>query len=89
MAITPEIGYLIHRFVSAADTSIEAANEIEVLLDDSFPDDDHVRQTVEMLAMYRPGGGEFLFDTAAMRQRLIETMEHIRRPNRREEPKAK
>jgi hypothetical protein len=42
-----------------------------------------------MLAMYRPGGGEFLFDTAAMRQRLIETMEHIRRPNRREEPKAR
>jgi hypothetical protein len=33
-----------------------------------------VQQTIEMLAMYRPGRGEFLFDTAAIKQRLIETM---------------
>jgi len=76
--MTSEIGGLIERFVSGADTSIEAANEIEVALEDSFPDDDYVQQTVEMLAMYRPEGGELLFDTAAIRQRLIETMKHLR-----------
>jgi len=76
--MTSEIGALIERFVSGADTSIEAANEIEVALEDSFPDDDYVQQTVEMLAMYRPEGGELLFDTAAIRQRLIETMKHLR-----------
>jgi hypothetical protein len=79
MIMTSEIEQLIHRFVSGADTSIVAANEIEVVLDDSFPDDDYVKQTVEMLAMYRPEGGEFLFDTAAIRQRLIETMKHLQK----------
>jgi hypothetical protein len=74
-----EIEQLIQRFISGADTSIEVANEIEVALDDSFPDDDYVQQTVEMLAMYRPEGGEFLFDTAAIRQRLIEMMKHLRK----------
>jgi hypothetical protein len=29
--------------------------------------------------MYRPEGGEFLFDTTAIRQRLIETMEHLQK----------
>lgn len=74
-----EIEQLIQRFISGADTSIEVANEIEVALDDSFPDDDYVQQTVEMLAMYRPEGGEFLFDTAAIRQPLIEMMKHLRK----------
>jgi hypothetical protein len=80
MIIISDIERLVQRFVSGADTSIEAANEIEVALDDSFPDSDYVQQTVEMLAMYRPGGGELLFDTAAIRQRLIETMKQLQGP---------
>jgi hypothetical protein len=72
-----EIKELIERFVSATDTSIDAANEIEASLDGSFPDDDYIQQTVEMLAMYRPGGENFLFDTAAISQRLIQTMEYL------------
>ena len=70
---------MIQRFVCNADASIEAANEIEVALDESSPDDDYVQQTVEMLAMYRPGGGTFLFDMAAIKQRLVETMEYLRK----------
>ena len=68
---------LIQRFVAGADVSIRAANEIEVALDD-YPDDDYLQQTREMLAMYRPDGGEYLFDTAAITQRLIETLEHLK-----------
>ncbi len=64
---------LIERFVAGSDTSIESANKIEVILDDQFPDDDYLQQTVEMLAMYRPEGGDFLFDTSAISQRLKET----------------
>jgi hypothetical protein len=79
MTVTSEIEQLIQRFVSGADTSIDAANEIEVALDDTLPDDDYVQQTVEMLAMYRPEGGEFLFNTATIRQRLIETMEYLQK----------
>jgi hypothetical protein len=69
--------HLIERFVSDRDTSIEAANKIEVALDDDFPDDDYLQQTVEMLAMYRPEGGDFLFDTPAIRQRLEETVSYL------------
>jgi hypothetical protein len=38
-----------------------------------------VQQTVEMLAAYRPEGGEFLFDTDAISRRLIETLKHLQR----------
>ncbi|WP_141395836.1 hypothetical protein [Sphingomonas spermidinifaciens] len=76
--MTSEIDDLIERFVSGAETSIEAANAIEFALDDAFPEDDYVQQTVEMLAMYSPIGGDFLFDTAEIRQRLAETAKYLR-----------
>lgn len=72
-----EINDLIKAFASGADTSIENANAIEVALDDSFPEDDYVQQTVEMLAMYRPEGGDFLFDTDDIRQRLAEIIKYL------------
>lgn len=68
---------LIERFVAGNDTSLELANEIEVILDDQFPDDDYLQQTVEMLAMYRPEGGDFLFDASAISQRLKETSAYL------------
>ena len=79
MIVISEIDRLVQRFVSDVDTSITAANDIEMALDNSFPQDDYVQQTVEMLAMYRPEGGEFLFDTAAIKRRLIETMKHLQK----------
>ncbi|MEH2536754.1 hypothetical protein V1278_002931 [Bradyrhizobium sp. AZCC 1577] len=68
---------LIDRFVSGADTSIASANEIEAALDDAFPDDDYLQQTVEILAMYRPEGGEYLFDANAVDTRLRETRSYL------------
>lgn len=76
--MTSDVDQLIQHFVSGAETSLEAANAIEVALDDAFPEDDHVQQTVEMLAMYRPEGGEFLFDTTAIKQRLLETADYLK-----------
>jgi hypothetical protein len=76
--MAPTISQLIGRFVSGLDTSIKAANEIEVALDD-YPGDDFVEETVQMLAMYRPGGGEYLFDMAAIKQRLIKTVEYLQK----------
>jgi hypothetical protein len=61
---------LIQEFISGQDVSIDAANQIEVRLDDAFPENDAVQKTVEMLAMYRPEGGEFLFDTADLKRQL-------------------
>ena len=77
--MNPEINKLIQQFISGANTSLGAANAIEVALDDNYPDDDFVQQTVEMLAMYRPEGGDFLFDTAAIKVRLAETIEYLNR----------
>ena len=74
-----EIARLIQQFVSGTDCSIDTANKIELILDASFPEDDYLQETVEMLAMYRPEGGEFLFDTTAIRRRLIERMEHLQK----------
>lgn len=73
-----ELDNLIERFISGEETSVEVASAIEVALDDAFPEDDHVQQTVEMLAMYRPGGGDFLFDTVHITRRLIETVAYLR-----------
>jgi len=82
MIMAFDIEKLIQRFVSGADTSIEAAGEIEVALDNLFLGDDYVQQTVEMLAMYRPEGGRFLFNTAAITHRLIETLDYVKKTNR-------
>ena len=78
MGVQATLSEMIQRFVSGAETSITHANAIEVVIDDNFPNDLFLQQTVEMLAMYRPGGGEFLFDTPQIRQRLIETAEYLR-----------
>lgn len=68
---TDEILSLARTFISGADTSIEAANRLELLLDDSFPDDDHLQETVEMLACYRPEGGSDVIGVEPIRERLI------------------
>ena len=66
-----EIISLARAFISGADTSIEAANRLEVLIDDSFPEDDYLQETVEMLACYRPDGGSEVLGVEPIRERLI------------------
>lgn len=58
-------------FISGMDTSIEAANRLELLLDDSFPDDGYLQETVEILACYRPEGGSGVLGVDPIRERLI------------------
>jgi len=64
------IGHLLDEFVTGRDTALHASGRLEVLLDDTFPEDDTVQEIVEVLARYRPGGGEFLFDTSEVQDRL-------------------
>ena len=65
-----ELASLLDSFVDGTDTSLLAANRLEVVLAEAFPDDDVVQDRVGDLALYRPGGGEFLLDEVAMRSRL-------------------
>ncbi len=56
------IHQLLETFISGRDRSLALANRIEVELDRAWPGNDEVQRVVEMLAAYRPGGGDFLFN---------------------------
>jgi len=53
---------LLETFISGERRSLEDAQELEVSLDEAFPDDDAVQDFVTDFALYRPGGGDYLYD---------------------------
>jgi hypothetical protein len=57
---------LLESFVAGEDRSVRFANGIEGLLLEAFPDDDALEDLLVALASYRPGGGEYLYDEAAL-----------------------
>ncbi|HTN14092.1 MAG TPA: hypothetical protein VL094_04740 [Sphingomonadaceae bacterium] len=76
-AATLELETLLDRFAEGIDTSLAAANRLEVLLSDMYPDDDVVADRVGDLAQYRPGGGDYLLDTEEMQSRLARLSTYI------------
>jgi len=76
MDVTVLLG-LIQQFVSNEDHSIALVNDIEVELDDAFPDDEFMQDTVLMLASYRPGGGEFLYDEVIVKEKLNQVRDKL------------
>ncbi|MEP0068938.1 hypothetical protein [Pyruvatibacter sp.] len=70
---------LLDEFVSGQNSSLKAANEIELMLEHLFPDDEYVQAIVVMLASYRPGGGEYLYDETQIREKLAPVREKVRR----------
>ncbi len=59
---------MLNKFITKKDCSLQIAGEIEVKLDELFPDDDTIQDAVTYFALYRPGGGEFLYDEMSMIQ---------------------
>ena len=57
-----ELIFRMENLINGSDISIENANYIESYLDESYPDDDVIQDFVTCLALYTPGGGEFLYD---------------------------
>lgn len=57
---------MLNKFISKEDCSLEIAGEIEVVLDELFPDDDEIQNFITCFASYRPGGGEYLYDENRM-----------------------
>ena len=41
-----EIQLLLDKFISGEDVSLSLANQLEVLIDNQFPDDDYLQETV-------------------------------------------
>ena len=68
---------LIDKFVRKKDISLSIANDIEVAIDDIFPDDKYMQDTVEMLVSYRPGGGEYLYNEEHLIARLKKVKEKL------------
>lgn len=53
----------LNSFLDESDTSMDNAGQLECLLDELYPDNEDIQEFVTCLASYRPGGGEFLYDT--------------------------
>jgi hypothetical protein len=68
----------IQRFIDGVDMSLESAGLIEVGLDDAFPDNDRIGDTVLMLSSYRPGGGTDMVDETQMRAELAKVIGRLR-----------
>jgi hypothetical protein len=69
----------IERFIDGTDVTVESVQAIEAGLDDAFPDNDWISERVLMLASYRPGGGDLLYDEAHVRAELVKVLERLRR----------
>jgi len=69
----------IERFIDGTDVSLESVQAIEAGLDDAFPDNDWISERVLMLAGYRPGGSDSLYDEAQVRAELARVLERLRR----------
>jgi hypothetical protein len=57
-----DVREMLTSFIQGPDRSIAAANQIECALATQFPDDERFEDLVHDLALYRPGGGDFLLD---------------------------
>ena len=78
LARRKELTERIQRFVDGTDVSVESVALIEAGLDDAFPDNDWMSDKVLMLASYRPGGGESLYDEAHVRAELVKVLARLR-----------
>ncbi|EBU8090027.1 hypothetical protein DLM19_24315, partial [Salmonella enterica subsp. enterica serovar Agona] len=73
-----EISILLDRFIDGTDTSTIAANRLEILLDEAYPDDELIQERVVELASYVPGGGDHLFDRSQIQIRLARLRDYLR-----------
>lgn len=60
----------INNFIQGKDCSIANAQVIEVALDELYAEDGLIQDTVMMLASYRAGGGEYLYDEEQVKRQL-------------------
>ena len=72
------VSSLISKFISGEEISLSLANRIEVILDSEFPEDEMIQDVVLMLASYRPGGGEYLFDYDQLAPALSKVLEKLK-----------
>lgn len=67
-----ELNALIDDFIEKKDTSLKAANQLELGIESLYPNNKYADDVVVCLASYRPEGGDFLYDENMMVQKLKE-----------------
>jgi hypothetical protein len=67
----------LKKFISGEDVSIANANALEASLDEAFPDDNFMQDTILMLASYRPGGGDYLYGEHEVKQKLEKVLKRL------------
>lgn len=77
MAAMGELPEWIDRFLCGDDISIAAANAIEAAIDNLFPEDQQMQALVEVLASYRPGGGDYLYSEDEVRAALRKVIHRV------------
>ena len=61
---------VIQEFLTNNDWSISAANELEAQMND-HADEAGIQDLLDILASYRPGGGEYLYNKADLEKILL------------------
>lgn len=74
------IAAMLSQFANGEDRSPLLAGTLETAIDERFPDDDEWQELVLVLASYRPGGGEFLFDESYVSQRCARMLGRLLLP---------
>ena len=77
-----ELMTYIDNFISGADTTLETANKIEIMLEDAFPDDDFIEEVVIALACYRPAGPPDTLDEQSIRHFMVQTKRYLENQSR-------
>jgi hypothetical protein len=73
---------LIKSFTSRDDISVELANKIEVALERNLSENESAQDLVLMLASYRPGGGDYLYDEDQVIKKLEKLPDEIESPEK-------
>jgi len=67
----------IKRILEERDFSVAAAANLESAIAESFAEDERFEDLLDVLASYRPGGGEFLFDEEKLESECRRVMKFL------------
>ena len=74
------VRYALREIVIGNNCSIAVAAALETVIASSFAQDERFDDLVHILASYRPSGGDFLFDEAALKaeaNRVLKLIESV------------
>ncbi|MGD2093244.1 MAG: hypothetical protein PVH61_44195 [Candidatus Aminicenantes bacterium] len=69
---------LLETFINGENRSLNFAGEIESAFAETFPDDERFEDLMYMLASYRPGGGEFLYNEEQLKKECERVLRILR-----------